>query len=213
MGISASRPVPFVKMPIVYERAFGGSDNTHPNINKQGTEMRNPVGAGFHKNPDSKTIEGRPLPNIEDPRKVMHKWSDVAPPMGFGFIGRGWRPRINFAGKYDEKWKENKFPFLPDDFDFQYFQSAPTDQQVPYLRGGEIIKCSHLSKDRPFSATIPVKKIPILFKFRDHEESADPNLDTVIIEPDQNRMLLTWRATVPIGRKLHSLREIFVGSQ
>ena len=35
----------------------------------------------------------------------------------------------------------------------------------------------------------------------------------MIIEPDQGRILLTWRTNVSLGRKLNALREIWVGKQ
>jgi hypothetical protein len=132
LGFKASEPVPFLTMPLTYERAFGGADQTHENPKNHGAEPRNTIGVGFHKNPDAQSIEGRPLPNLEHPRKPMRAWSDTPPPVGYGSVGRNWQPRIKFAGTYDERWRAERFPFLPEDFDPQYFQSAPLDQQVSY---------------------------------------------------------------------------------
>lgn len=39
----------------------------------------------------------------------------------------------------------------------------------------------------------------------------EPNIDTVIVEPDQYRFVAVWRTSVPLGRKIHALREITVG--
>ena len=206
-----SKPTPFLKMPLVYERAFGGSDHTHDKPKYQGTELRNLVGVGFQKNSDPKSIEGTPLPNLEDPRHPIRGWSDTPPPAGFGILGRGWQPRITHAGTYDDKWLDHRFPFLPEDFDERYFQSAPADQQVPFFKGGEVVRCTNMTPDGRFEVTVPRVNVPILFRFRDREVEADPNIDTLIVEPDENRFLLTWRATVPIGPRLHALREVFVG--
>jgi hypothetical protein len=41
--------------------------------------------------------------------------------------------------------------------------------------------------------------------------STTTRLDTVIVEPDRNRILVIWRASVPLGRKLRALREVVVG--
>ena len=38
-----------------------------------------------------------------------------------------------------------------------------------------------------------------------------PNLDTLLIEPDERRFFLVWRARLAVGRKLKMLREITVG--
>ncbi len=213
LGMRPSAPVPFLKMPLIFERAFGGSDHLHPNSKRHGTELRNPIGVGFHKNPDLKTIEKTSLPNLEDPRHPIQKWSDTPPPIGFGFIGRGWQPRIKYAGTYDDKWLEERFPFLPDDFDDQYFLSAPVDQQVHFLKGGETVRCINMTPEGKFQLTVPTMQIPIMFRFRDREERVEPNLDTLIIEPDERRCLVIWRATVPVGRKLTALREVLVGVQ
>jgi len=51
--------------------------------------------------------------------------------MTFGPIGRGWSERLKYAGTYDDDWLENVFPFLP-----AYYQAAPADQQLLYLKGG-----------------------------------------------------------------------------
>ena len=198
-------------MPLLFERAFGGSDQSHPDPKYQGTELRNPVGVGFHQNSDRKTIVGTPLPNLEEPQHPIHKWSDTPPPAGFGIIGRNWQPRIKYAGTYDDQWLKERFPFLPADFDSQYFLSAPASQQVPFLKGGESVRCTNMTPEGIFVFAVPAVEIPLVCRFRDRELRTQPNLDTLIIEPDQRRLLATWRATVPLGRKLAALREVLVG--
>jgi hypothetical protein len=212
-GLKPSSATPFVKMPLIYERAFGGSDHTHRDPKKQGTELRNPVGVGFHVNSDTKMIKGKPLPNLENPRFPVNSWSDTPPPTGFGHLGRGWQPRIKFAGTYDDQWVKDQFPFLPADFDEQYFQAAPSDQQVPYLIGGEVVRCFNMSVSGTLVFAVPEIEVPVVFRFRDREVKPEVRLDTLVIEPDYSRILLAWRTSVPLGRKLNALREILVGSQ
>lgn len=211
LGFRPTDPEPFVEMPLLYERAFGGSDHTHEKPKHHGTELRNPVGVGFHKNSDRKAIEGSPLPNLEDPRHPIGKWSDAPPPVGFGAIGRGWQPRLKHAGTYDEAWLKDRFPFLPLDFDDRHFQCAPEDQQVPPLSGGETVSCLNTSPAGLFSFRVPEARPPVLFRFTDRDRSGSPILDTLLIEPDRSRCLLTWRASVPLGRKMNALREVLVG--
>jgi hypothetical protein len=208
-----SSPTPFVKMLLVYERAFGGSDHTHENPKKRGTELRNPVGVGFHTNSDSKAIKGTSLPNLEDPRHPIRKWSAAPAPMGFGYLGRGWQPRISFAGTYDDQWLNDRSPFLPADFDQQYFQASPSDQQVPHLRGGEVVRCLNMTESGALVFAVPEVEVPVVFRFRDREVKPEMKLDTLLIEPDYPRIVLSWRTSVPLGRKLNALREIVVGRQ
>lgn len=207
----SSPPVPFLTMPLLFERAFGGSDHSHPNPRHHGTELRNPVGVGFRKNGEG--IDGTPLPNLEDPRSPVQSWSDTPPPAGFGFVGRSWQPRIAYAGTYDAEWLENRFPLLPADFDNRYFLSAPADQQVPLLQGGEIVRCTNMTPERALWLAVPKMEVPVLFRFHNRTVPATPSMDTLIIEPDQHRVITVWRTSMPLGRKLTALREIRVGSR
>ena len=213
LGLRASAPLPFVQMPLVYERAFGGTDTSHPEPRHHGAELRNPVGVGYRKNPDARAAEGTSLPNLEDPRQLISGWKDVSPPVGFASVGRSWQPRIAHAGTYDSRWLEEEHPFLPRDFDTRYFLCAPEDQQVRYLRGGDSLRCTGMTKDGALVARVPTLRFPITFRFDDGDQSPEPLLDTLLVETDSRRMMLTWRASVPLGRKPGKLREVLVGHQ
>jgi hypothetical protein len=213
LGFVASEPEPFVAMPLVYERAFGGSDLSHEDPRYHGADVHNTVGVGFHRNSDAATIDGQPLPNLEHPKKPMRTWSDTQLPVGLGALGRNWQPRLKFAGTYDQRWRDERFPFLPADFDPQYFQSAPADQQAAHFEGGEIVRCMNMTESGLFEARVPRFDIPLVFLFRDRELTTSPKLDTLIVEPDQDRVLAVWRSSVPLGRKIHALREVVVGPQ
>ncbi|WP_075335897.1 DUF2169 family type VI secretion system accessory protein [Archangium gephyra] len=213
VGIRASEPAPFVQIPLVYERAFGGTDYSHPDSRHHGAELRNPVGRGFRKNPKAGDVEGLPLPNIEAPQQLISTWKDTPPPAGFSGLGRGWLPRITYAGTYDERWMTEVRPLLPHDFDPQYFLSAPRDQQVPHLKGGEIIRCTNMTLDRELRVQVPSIQVPITCRFQSRNEQISPILDTVVLEPDRRRLLAVWRAAVPVGRKLTELRAVTVGPQ
>lgn len=210
-GLHPSDPEPFIKMPLIYENAFGGSDQTSDDPKQWGFELRNLVGVGFYLGNEFGSVMGKPMPNLEDTRQPINAWSDKPAPAAFGGLARGWNPRIKFAGTYDRHWLDQRFPFLPEDFDHQYFQSAPADQQFPYFKGGEVVRCANMTYEGSFSFTIPRLEVPITYHFRDRNVTTEPNLDTLIVEPDQYRFIATWRTTIPLGRKIHNLREITVG--
>src|SRR5262249_4743280 len=63
LGLRMTAPEPFVKMPLVYERAFGGTDAESKDPKKHGWERRNPVGTGFAT--EEEHLIGRPVPNVE----------------------------------------------------------------------------------------------------------------------------------------------------
>jgi hypothetical protein len=211
VGLRASAPRPFIRMPLVYERAFGGSDNSHPEPRYKGTELRNPVGVGFRKNPRVADAVGTPLPCIESREQPLSRWDQRPPPVGFGPVGRGWQPRIAHAGTYDARWLEEDFPFLPRDFDACYFQCAPEDQQLPLLRGGEVFRCMGIMEAGTWSVRMPVLRVPVAFHFHHRLLEAEPRLDTVLMDCDAKEVVVTWRASVPLGKKLTNLREVLVG--
>ena len=129
--ISPSQP--FLTMDLVYERAFGGFDGPAGMYCKE-----NQVGAGFIGKRTAERVQGLKLPNLEDPRNLIHAWSSCPRPAGFGFYGRGWAPRLAYAGTYDDKYMKERHPLLPVDFSYRFFNGAHPDLQVGgYLRGDE----------------------------------------------------------------------------
>lgn len=196
---------PFTRVPLVYERAFGGTDERHG-----GCERRNPVGVGFRSNARAQDAIDTPLPNIEDPRHPIAAWTDRPPPIGCGVVARGWLPRVTFAGTYDQRWLDERAPFLPEDFDPRHFQAAPGDQQVPHVRGGELLKVEGVRESGPWVAEIPRVPLSVKFRFRDRDVVTTPLLDTVLLDCDAGELVLTWRTAAPLGKKLVALREIEV---
>src|SRR5262249_34707265 len=134
-GARPSDALPFVTMPLVWERAYGGvaANSTEQ---KPVFDVRNPIGCGFENDPG--VAVGRPLPNIEDPGQPLTRLSDRPRPMGVGPVARHWQPRVRFAGTYDEAWTRQRAPLWPDDFDERFFCGAPSYLQAfPHLTGGE----------------------------------------------------------------------------
>ena len=136
LGVAPSDPMPFVTMPLVWERAYGGVA-TSSTEQRPAFEPRNPIGCGLETNPDDAI--GKPVPNIEHPRQPLKRVTDRPQPVGVGPIARHWHPRVSYAGTYDEAWRRMRAPLWPHDFDERFFCSAPTYLQAsPHLTGGEV---------------------------------------------------------------------------
>jgi len=195
-------PLPFLKMPLLWERAYGGTDKRGPDPESHDWEPRNPVGAGFAVEADH--LEGRAAPNVEDLADLISSWKHRPRPVGFGPVARHWLPRRAFAGTYDEDWEKHRFPLLPTDFDERFNQLATEDQQASgHLRGGEAAELINLTPSGILRFTLP--KIALRFETRIGSESIEsrPALHTVILEPDVPRVLMVWQTSVPChGRKL-----------
>lgn len=209
-GYFASKPAPFAKLPLRYERAFGGADRNHPDENKHAFEERNLVGVGFHKS-NHAGVAGSPLPNLENPKHLISSPFDQPAPVGFGFVCRNWLPRRRYAGTYDAKWLDEEFPFLAADFDERFFQGAPEDQWCGPLHGGEQVGVAGATPAGMWAFTIPAPRVGVSIVSQRGEENHQPVLDTLILEPDDERVMLVWRVCTPLKVKASRLEEVSLG--
>ena len=198
-GLKLSKPKPFTKMPLIYERAYGGTDQVSKNPKKHSWNPRNPVGCGFATRAVHR--DGKPAPNIGDPKAWIRNR-----PVGFGPIAGHWKPRIKYAGTYDEKWEKNRLPLLAEDFDERFYQSAPEDQQVPFLKGGELVELYNLTPDGLLRFRLPRVTLGFetVFDNADNELHRS-SLHTVILEPDVPRVMMVWHTHLPCHHKVLKL--------
>jgi hypothetical protein len=203
-------PIAFDKIPLVYERAFGGAQPDKGGEGWEGAEERNPVGTGFVKKRRNSFVDGLALPNIEHPKKSLKAPGGKVPPVGFGFVGRHWLPRRELMGTYDAKWKRDRMPLLPKDFDDRAFCGAPEALQAsPHLKGGEPVAAHGVTADgQPLRFRLPEERFTMEAYYRDRWEPLEYVLDTVIIEPDDLRVMLTWRTRLNVHRHVHALKMV-----
>jgi hypothetical protein len=209
-SFGASAPLPFEKMPLVYERAFGGVDIKSKSPEKD-WEWRNPVGTGFAVS--SRNATGLKLPNIEDPKKLISSWDDHPAPAGFGAIECHWQPRVGFAGTYDDNWMKTRQPLLAEDLDDRYFQCAPDDQQAPeFMRGGEPVVLHRLTPGGSLKFFLPKPFLGFDTRFYDGSRELHKNrkLHTVILEPDYPRVSLVLHSSLLCHFKGHKLARTVV---
>jgi hypothetical protein len=210
--VSTTQPEPFTMMPISYDTAFGGVDNLDPDPQKHGAYGSNPVGKGFYLRDSLDRIEGKQLPNTEESNNPVATPFGFYRPMALGPIGRAWQSRAGFAGTYDQHWLDNVFPFLPADFDDRYYQAAPADQQLDYIRGSEGVELINLTPEGRCTFRLPKQEIPVTFFFKNYEEmELGAIADTLVIEPDLGRFFLFWRASLPLRRNMFEVAQVVVG--
>jgi hypothetical protein len=197
---------PFERMPLVWERAFGGIDETNGGMV---AERRNPVGAGFRASGSIRPHAGSPLPNVEDPRALITGPGDTPVPAGLGPIGAHWEPRAGYAGTYDDAWQNERAPYLPADFDPRFFQVAPPDQiAAGHLRGGEPIELDGLTPNGAVRSMVPALHVEATYSVDGRPVGQPAQLETVLLEPDLLRMVLVWRAALRCDKKALKVREV-----
>jgi hypothetical protein len=206
-SIRASPPASFERMPIVWERSFGGTPKTL-RTRSLTVAARNPVGCGLFD--DSAEAADRQLPNFEDPGALISSLDDRPMPVGFGPIARHWQPRRGHAGTYDRRWLETRNPLWPTDMDERFFcAAAPGLSAISHLRGDEDVELLGVHPDGPLRFRLPNLVPSAKFTFADHIERRDLVLDAIDIDTDALCLTMIWRATSgPADGRLASLESI-----
>lgn len=199
-----SEPAAFDRMPIVWERAFGGQDDSHPDPKHHAFCEQNPIGVGFVASETSRDLEGARAPNIELAGAETSGPLDRPPPAGLGFLGRHWLPRRSYAGTYDDAWRKTRAPFLPSDFDVRFYNGAAADQiaRAP-LQGNEPLSAtSVLPGGGTLTTALPSRKIAVRASIKGSELDCPAAIDTIVLDAETRSLILTFRATIPCGREL-----------
>lgn len=176
-----SAPLPFARLPIRYELAFGGA-----------SFPENPVGMGA----DPSDLR---MPSILDP-------SNPQALAGFGAIPGAWPQRRRALAGWDPAKLAQATPELPAPMDFSYFNAAPPDQQIPFLRGDEWILLEGLhpsaltvrSRLPGFEARVLLQAPP----FTDaNGTEIELRCDTLWVDADTLRCAVTWRGVLAIAEE------------
>ena len=201
-GWRISQAESFETLPLVYENAFGGTtscDDEHPQFFE-----KNPVGKGFYLKRDKRGLEGFPLPNLENPQQSMSNWLDQQTPACFAAVASHWLPRKAMAGTYDSQWDKKRKPYLPLDFNENYFNAASEGlMSHQALQGGEMVECYNLCKHQSLKFILPKPQITARYSMKQRRhELPEPQLDTVVIEPESENLSMVWRVRIPCNQAL-----------
>jgi hypothetical protein len=195
--LAPSAPEEFRSVPLRYELAYGG---THPD-----SFPWNPIGRGFAR--ESANLVHQRLPNLEYP-------TDSTVPAGFGPIPPNWLPRRQFAGTFDSRWREERMPVWPEDFDSRFFLAAPLDQvsSAP-LRGGEPVVLENLSSSGTLRFFLPKKHFAFYTETASGRFSQRGQLDRVLIEPDAAKLVMVWRTALNCGPDARVVRKTIIDTK
>ena len=186
----------FTTLPLTYERAYGGGELVAKKQDRPRFFDWNPVGTGYFP------AVGKGAPNVKYSGLRGRKRT-----AGFGPIPPHWKPRVKYAGTYDDAWLKNRHPLYPNDLDDRFFLCSPADQQPAcFLRGGEPVILTNLTPGGRLAFSLP----RVAFGFETMFFNSEPvqhwgKLHTVILEPDAERVVLVWRTSLPCHPKVQSL--------
>lgn len=205
-GVTVTSPEPFQVMPLVWERAFGGTEVVGEKVDG---EARNPVGTGFRSADSAAPLHGLKLPNVEDPYDPITSWKQRPQPAGFAPLAAHWEPRRSYAGTYDAAWQQQRAPYLPKDFDPRFFQLAPPGLVCPgFLQGGETVEAWNATPSGYLACRLPAFRVQVTYVLDDRSEARAAQLDTVLLEPDAGRLVAVWRTVLQCDKTLLRIREV-----
>jgi hypothetical protein len=208
-GLAFTPPEPFEAMPLKWELSFGGRDTSTGTLLE---EPRNPVGAGFVA--DTSALVHQPLPNVEDPRALIKNEKSRPKPAGVAPIMHHWAPRKDYAGTHDDYWLRERLPLSPLDFDARHNQIAPSELIYPgYLRGGEQVDLYNLCEAGALRFTLPKLSFFVGAQVESGLVSQPVVLDTLILEPNEQRFEMVWRSSVPVPARMHELYGVQVNER
>lgn len=220
LGAVPSEPEPFTRMPLRWERSFGGAQ-----------VPENPVGRGSDKRDD-----GAMLPNLEDPARPVLSRDDRPSPVGLFAIPAAWRARSRLTGTYDDVWKASRWPYFPRDFRLEFFQAAPPDQRLErgYWDGDEVIELVGLHPQvhrlrtrlpglhaRAFIERVSrppgsprldlLERAELEAMGRPRLKEVELRLDTIVIDSDAGQVLCTFRGLAEVSdSQLSDVERLFI---
>ncbi len=183
-----NRPTPFTSMPITWTRTWGAPDNPE-----------NPLGCGIVPDPETGTIK---YPSVTD-ANLPHKT-----PACCGSLG-AWPCRIKNMGTYDAEWLKHRWPGVPDDFDWAFFNLAQPSQRLhsPLLIDETIVLRS-LHPDHPeIVSRLPGRQVLASFRTKAApEEWKEMKItpDTLWLFPNDLTGIILWHGLVPCADEIGS---------
>lgn len=191
-----SDPLPFDRMPIAPATALGG----------EGFDG-NPYGKGATQIKEKDGSLRQPLPNVELPEALMTSATSRPGVAGFWQYYPDMPQRAQYLGKFDDKWTKTRWPHLPVDTDFTYFQVAPPDQRLGegFWQGGETVVLRNMHpKHKVLEAQLPALRarvFPVVAVSDTDIELAEvqTRLETVYLMPDQLMGVALYRTVVKVA--------------
>ena len=187
-------PRPVSSIELRQELAFGGVKESRGRFH---AFEENPFGRGY----STDCVDGvLPAPQIESLEDPIGRPGKSYAPQVLGPLAPVCLSRREKAGTFDKDWEESKWPLMPDDFDYGFFNSADGDLVAdPYLIGDEPCELKGLLPAARVATRLPGIRPFVIARQRSGAilPHAAP-LDTVVFDLDRAIVNLTWRACVSL---------------
>ena len=192
---------PVKAVPLDYAHAWGGPKYPY-----------DPVGRGFRTDA---------MPNLEVPGDHALKYAAEAQPAGFAPIPPSWPQRSAKLRGPDGQWRRHRWPWLPEHFDYTFFNAAPPDQWIDgFFRGDESLQFDNMHPEHAvYTTRLPGMRARCFVTKRQGDDDSQPaslcevplSLDTLWVDMDQEKLSLVWRGRTPVRSvKLRDVESLLV---
>lgn len=184
---------PPVPVPITYANAWGGPD--YP---------LNPLGSGR---------VGEKTHSLEFPNAYITHREFISGPAVFAPMPPDAPLRKSKLGTYGKEWLKERWPWLPVDFDYSFFNAAHPDRCMEgYLRGDEPLRFENMHpKHAVYESRLPgLRARCFVSQTSDWKVGLKPEgaecrfhevpmaLDTVWVDMEKEKLVLIWRGSIPV---------------
>jgi len=183
-------PEPFQRVPITYNYAYGGP--AYP---------PNPRGKGHEADATGR----QPLPNIQDPARLMGSPKETPPVSGLTAYPLTWPQRTRQLGKFDGNWLVESWPHFPADTNLEFFNTAPENQRLDgFFKGDETIEILHMHprQERIVSALPAIRARLFVQQSEGGKEvfrEVPARAETVWLFPDRECGIVLYRGTTVVA--------------
>jgi hypothetical protein len=206
-GLEPSEPEPFLSLPMSWSLAYGGkhvipagfAPNTSlPMPSGELPFAPNPDGMGFYYDLDE--VEGRPLPHLEDPERLIQSPRDQPRPVCFARLPFASSLRMEHVlfdpetGAMSSRHGESEMTFA------RFLQRAPPWLQVKGLSAGTRLRLLGMTKDEPMEVTLPEAPVRWLVYTGDRTRARELEIRAIELRPAESKVVILFgcRAFYPL---------------
>jgi hypothetical protein len=176
-----SRPQPFSAMALTPQNAYGGKDQWD---GLEAPYAENPDGKGYVL--EEEDVEGKPLPNLEDPGHLIAKWDDRPEPACVTACSMLSPLRVRNGLEMDD---EGGLKRLKPEF----FNAAFPRMIVNQVEPGDVVKLTGMTEGGPIAFQVPATRFAIRLCFDNEVHEKPLKLDQIGVEADKARVFASFR--------------------
>lgn len=207
MHRSISAPLPFERMPLTWDRAFGGST---PVLVAEESPMivgdpRNLAGRGFDPAPAAESLRDaglaapgfprfdtrRPLPNLEDPQRPVQAWTDAPDPICWATLplDSGMHGRRLMALDPEAIGSDQPPPSFADTATLR----AHPDWVIPLPPANATVQLQGMSPDGDITFSMPAIRVFADYVLGTRTGTRELRPAVLVLLPEEQRFYLVFR--------------------